>query len=203
MDNYIDFYFKNGCTECGGEVELFIDTFTYKCKECKACASAHRKDTDHSKKYEPYQYLASTEINELRHTLEKLFNQLWQKKVPFTRDDSLPVTNQPLINIIFPFNVRGYGEDDIVKVIRSKKSVGTCDVIDLNTNKVIEDVIYLELKTISSRDKSHAWLAGELGIKVTECRIGYLSESQLKNAIETCSKNLKDARSKAVANTEG
>ena len=199
-----DYYFKDGCTECGGNIIFYEDSFTYKCEDCGVFASAHRKDTENSKMYEPYQYLADANINTLRTSLEDVFNIIWQTRVKYKR--SLGDTYQEaIINIVYPHNIRNMPgpEDQFVKVINANYMKGQCDVYVYNTGKVLEGIDYKELAPVKNRNKAFIWLAEELGIKQTECRIGMLSEAQLKAAIEICSKNLSDARKKAIESYSG
>lgn len=197
--NYSEYYYKNGCTICGGEVTLDEETFIYTCTNCGAFANSHRKDTEFCKKFEPYQYLASGEINELRKSLESVFSTIWHSRVDYQREKT-SIYSESIINIIFPENIRSLDGDELlyVKVINKDKENNTCDVFAFDIQKLYENIVYSDLKPVSNRGKAYVWLAIELGIKVAECKIGYLSESQLKEAIQICSKHLSDARRKAI-----
>ncbi len=199
MQDYIDHHYPNGCPLCGGEVIFISSTFTYKCEKCKAFASAHRKHTEKSYMYEPYQRMASPEVNNLRQSLTNIFNPLWQERITIniSRGKS-KITEEALINVLYSDNIRLINENEYVKVVSPHLMEGSCDVLRLKDNKVLEKVNYTELKSVPNRTKAHIWLADQLGIPIEECHIGYLSEAQLKEAISVCSKNVQNARKKAI-----
>lgn len=204
--DYTELYYKQGCTKCSGKVIFIEDTFTYKCTSCGAFANAHRKDTEFSRKYEPYQYMADGETNELRKALENVFGALWNTRVPYMRENSKQPAEECLINIIFPENIRIFEKDLeklFVKTIKKDKKNYTSDIYIFDSKEIIEGVPTGSLGTIPNRSKAHVWLAEQLGIAPSGCKIGYLSEANLKEAIGICHKNISDARRKAVESCKG
>ena len=193
-------YFKDGCTVCGGEVTFLEDSYIYKCNDCEAFAAAHRVDTDYSNKYEPYQYLANNEINELRKTLEEVFNTIWQKRMKVKYENSGLINMEAFINIIFPENVRSIINDKLiyVKVLKRNTQTNECTIYAFDEEKLIKNYDYEKLQPVTNRGKAYVWLARELGINISECQIGHLSLAQLKEGIEICSKKLTDARKTAI-----
>lgn len=197
----IEKYFKNGCTNCdGGEVFYLESAFIYKCRRCKAFAHAHREETKFADMHEPFQYLANQYINSLRNTLEHLFNQLWRDKVPIIKNNE--TRYESLINVIYPHNVREI-ENYFVNVINIDHSSKTCTVFAYEENRIIDDVKYSKLKPVTNREKAYLWLTQSLNLDYDLCKIGYLSESQLKTAIEMCNKHIHYARKRAARISTG
>ena len=193
------YYYKNGCTNCnGGKVELKESTFTYLCTSCGAFACAHRSNTSFAKKYEPYQYLASVEINSLRKSLEIVFNDIWLKKT--RKRIRSEIREVAFINIIYTDNIRIYSNKELhhVKIIKHDKEHSICDVYSFDTENIIKNLPFQYISPITNRQKTYVWLSQELGLKPETCQIGYLTENQLKKAIEVCTKSLNEAKRSAT-----
>lgn len=195
------YYFKNGCTNCnGGEVFYLENAFLYKCRKCKAFAHAHREKTLHAKKHEPFQYLADQNINNLRKTLEDLFNRLWRDKI--TYNVGTKKRRESLINIVYQYNIRKLN-NDFVRIINIDPATKKCSVISFEERQVIDDINYLKLDSATNREKSYLWLSEQLNVNYDMCKIGYLSELQLKIAIELCIKHIDYAREKTLKFNSG
>jgi len=197
MTEYINYYFPNGCTECGGEIKFLNSLFIYKCKECGCFASAHRQNTPNSKKYEPYQNLSTKEINKLRKELRNIFDLLWNSRILILRKNVPNPIYEALINIIYTENLRIFEGVEPPFVFVTLTSKGKCDVETLSKEK-IKDLNYQDLKVVRNRDKAYMWLSKELGIPFELCRIGYLTEQQLIKAIEICTQNVNKARTSGI-----
>jgi len=196
-----EYFYRNGCTVCeDGKITFNDDTFTYKCMNCGAYASAHRIDSEFSKINEPYQYLANEEVNTLRKKLETIFNSIWQERVDYKRNDDIKTA--AIINLIFNDNIRIYQKGDesqYVRVLYHDKPNSICNVFSYNSNIMFEGIDYAKLDSVTNRQKTYVWLSNQLGIVPQHCQIGYLSEIQLKKAIVICMKGLTNARRNAIA----
>lgn len=194
------YFYKNGCTVCNNnKIEFYDDSFVYKCQSCGAYASAHRRDSEYAKKYEPYQYLASEQVNVLRKKLESVFNTIWQERISYQRNNDIKTA--ATINLIFNDNIRVYEEEQepqYVRVLYHDKPNSICDIFSYSSNAILEKIDYEKLNPITNRQKAYVWLSNQLGIQVTNCQIGYLTEIQLRKAIEVCMKALKNARRNSI-----
>lgn len=200
MKELIEYYYPKGCPVCGGTIHFTKKTFIYQCEKCNSFASAHRKKTEHSELYEPYQHMATPEVNGLRQSLTELFNYLWQSRVEVKRKSPNKLFEEALINIIYADDIKMIDGIDCqyVKIISANFDNGTCDCLAFDTNEIIENVTYEDLKNVTNRTKALIWLSEQLGISTSECQIGYLTEQQLKYAISICNKSVRDARRKAI-----
>lgn len=194
-------YFRNGCTNCnGGEVYYVPEYFIYKCKRCKAFAHAHREKTLFANQHEPFQYLANQYINNLRKNLEESFKRIWRERITYYANGKK--RDESMINVIMPVNIRKIN-DVFVKVISINETYNKCLVFSYEDHLIMENVDLNLLESVSNREKTYLWLSEELNIHYDACKIGFLSESELKTAIKICAKAIDYAKIRAFKQLTG
>lgn len=188
MDDLINKYFPDGCTECGGIVVLDKLNFFYRCTSpnCLAYADCHRNTGVEFQIYQPTETLAKEEIHILRKTLRNLVSKMYFDKIKVINNTNFNATAP--INIIYIDNIVRYftGSRNIfVKKLYEKE---TCVVEMLET----KEEMYVESRKISNasnRSKTLIWLALKLKIPIDKFTIGYLSKSNLVKAIKLTKKH--------------
>lgn len=160
-------YFPKGC-DCGGEVLLNEELFMYKCSSCGKFVFAHRKESDHNLKFEPFGYLADHKTNLLRQEVKTMFNNLWIKKID----------GKAIINHIYPEYIVCLDEEDghygvsmPTKEPYLIRSLLTGEFLSLGT-----------VAPIHNRTKSFLWLSIQLGLKMAQVSIDKLKYDDLLKA---------------------
>lgn len=198
MDHIIKDYFPDDCPICKGKITFNTESFMYICLGCGGYVSAHRQDTEYTKKYQPTGYMANKEINLLRRAATKAMGPLFMEKVKIQgKHEPITVT---LINIVFENYYVSIHIDDNERLfgeVISQTNQVDLQVSLMDSGKVIT-VEREDVDTISNKDKAKIFLAKQLGLTYHECQLKYLNITQLKRAIELLNTAVLEARRKAI-----
>ena len=198
MDHIIKEYFPNDCPLCQGKITFNTNSFMYICLGCGGYVSAHRQDTDYTKKYQPEGYLANKEVNLLRKAASRAMKPLFMERANIQGNHE-PI-NVALINIIFEDYYVSLNIDDSERLfaqVISQTEQENLQVSLMDSGKVIS-VEREDTDTISNRDKARIWLAKQLGLTYQQCQLKSLNTNQLKRAIELLNTAVLEARRKAI-----
>ena len=198
MDQFIKEYFPDDCPLCKGKITFNTESFMYICLGCGGYVSAHRQDTEYTKRYQPEGYLANKEINLLRKAASRAMKPLFMERIKI-QGKYAPI-DVALINALFEdYYVSLYvdEEEKLFGQVISNTNQVDLQVSLMDSGKVIE-VEKDDTDTISNRDKARIWLARQLGLTYNQCQIKFLNSDQLKRAIELLNTGVLEARRKAI-----
>lgn len=182
--NYSKYYFPNGCNICGSTVSYYEEIFKYKCDNCDAWADSHRKSTIKNNAFEPTETLATPYIHTLRSHLRHVFGKLYVDKIQhIIKGEPIPTT---IINIIYPDNIVSYNDKNdnwYAKILYNKEHISEIEILATGQIQYAQNS---NINKVSNRSKALIWLSKNLNLSFDQCKIGYLSEENLKKSITLC-----------------
>ena len=188
-------YFPNGCTVCGGKVQFLKESLLYICNDCGVSVSAHKEETPYNLLYEPKGYLATLKVNNLRKAVSNSLSQLYMNRIKIKTKDKIIET--ALINAIFSnYCIEIEGDEPLYGYqVDGGEGIRTVFLVDSHEKMDVKDGHY---KGVTNRTKCNIWLAREMGMSTTECKIKLLSEPELEKAYKICEQGIKEAKRKSI-----
>lgn len=190
-------YFPEGCPLCAGEVLYHMEDFVYRCKECDAYVSAHRKQTRFSEQHEPEGDIADKDTNLLRKHVHKQLAPLYLTRMQLQNGDKKFVSSP--INGIFPkYCVEVINEDGPPKFgyVVSKTEENYFRLAIFGSEQVVTTTPEI-VRQISNRTKTYLWLSMAMDMPIDKCKIKKMSKQELLKAskvIAEAVENIKDLR---------
>lgn len=184
-------YFPDNCPLCSGEVLYHKEDYVFRCKQCDASVSAHRKTTKHAKEHEPEGLLGDKEMNLLRKHVYEQLCPLYLSTVE-TNIGIKTITTAP-INIIFPKYCMELVTDGSPKYayVISRTEDKNYRVVTFDDQE-ITIVTPKMIGQVSNRTKTYLWLSLEMKMAVIDCKIKKLTIQQLTQASEIITKAIKN-----------